>query len=41
MRRYDNKTIKKDPNIRLLFMNGRHWNICSMITMQVSCFHPY
>lgn len=31
---YDNRTIKKDPNIRLLFMNGRHWDILAFVTMQ-------
>ncbi len=30
---YDKK-ITKDPNIRGIFMNGRHWNILFMLTMQ-------
>ena len=30
---YDKKMIK-DPNIRGIFMNGRHWRITFMLTMQ-------
>jgi len=30
---YDRKMIK-DPNMRALFMNGRHWNIFFVLTMQ-------
>jgi hypothetical protein len=30
---YDKKMIR-DPNIRGIFMNGRHWRITFMITMQ-------
>ena len=30
---YDKK-ITKDPSIRAIFMNGRHWNILFMMTMQ-------
>lgn len=26
--------IKKDSNIRMLFMNGRHWKICFMLSLQ-------
>ena len=30
---YDKKMIK-DPNIRGIFMNGRHWRVTFMLTMQ-------
>lgn len=28
------KQVKKDQNIKMLFMNGRHWKICLMISLQ-------
>ena len=31
---YDGKKITKDVNMRGIFMNGRHWGILCMITMQ-------